>query len=195
MLTCLILAAGYSQRFGSPKALAVWPNGKTVLANLQESILNSNVDEIIIVLGAHADVIQSHVFNHKRVRFVYNKDYNFGQTSSVQTAMRALNPDTESFFVLPVDFPAIQTSTFDQLKKNLVSNMVGIIPTFTDRKGHPPLLRSHLIPEILALSFEQGLNMVLKNNQSKIQLHEVQDEGILKTFNTQEEWLKIIEKQ
>lgn len=195
MLTCIILAAGYSQRFGSPKALALWPNGKTVLANMLDSILSSTVDEIIVVLGAHADVIQSHVFNHKRVRFVYNKDYNFGQISSVQTAINALTPQTESFFILPVDFPNIHAEIFDRLRKNFDPNMLGIIPTFKTRKGHPPLLRRELIPEILTLSFDQGLNTVLKNNQSRIQLHEVQDEGIVQTFNTQEEWLRIIEKQ
>ncbi len=51
MVTCILLSAGSSQRFGSPKALAELYD-ETVLEHLQKMLLATQVGEIIIVLGA-----------------------------------------------------------------------------------------------------------------------------------------------
>ena len=76
MVSCLLLAAGSSQRFNSPKALAPI-NGKTVIEHLQNILLATPLDEVIIVLGAHQEAIKPFLLNHKRVKVVYNKDHKF----------------------------------------------------------------------------------------------------------------------
>jgi len=90
MIACILLSAGLSQRFGSPKALAQWNTG-TVIEHLQNLLVKSQVDEIIVVCGAHADQIKPHILEHKQVRFVYNKDYNFGQTSSFKAGLKSVS--------------------------------------------------------------------------------------------------------
>ena len=69
MISCILLSAGFSSRFGSPKALAK-RNGETVIEHIQRSLLNTLIEEIIIVLGNKADKIEPFVLNHKRVKFV-----------------------------------------------------------------------------------------------------------------------------
>ena len=87
MITCILLSAGLSERFGSPKALACLSDS-TVIEHLQNTLLQSCCDKIIVVLGAHASLIQPFIFIHSRIRVVYNKDYYFGQTSSLQAGWR-----------------------------------------------------------------------------------------------------------
>ena len=74
MISCILLTAGESQRFGSPKALAQIHQTKAIEV-LQEKLIQSLVAEIIIVTGAYENLIKPYVFNHSKVRVVHNKDY------------------------------------------------------------------------------------------------------------------------
>ena len=112
MVTCVLLSAGESQRFGSPKALAK-TSQKTAIEDLQDTLIASIADDIIVVLGAYAEAIGPHVFNHKKVRIVHNKDYKLGQTSSFQAGLRALKDNASAVLLTPVDCPFIRTSTVD----------------------------------------------------------------------------------
>ena len=46
MISCILLAAGFSSRFGSPKALAELP-GERVIERLQNELLKTQVEEIV----------------------------------------------------------------------------------------------------------------------------------------------------
>ena len=109
MTTCILLSAGLSERFGSPKALARL-HGMTVIEHIQTTLLQSSCDQIIVVLGAHHKEVQPSIFIHSRIRIVYNKTYYFGQTSSVQAGWREVVDSTQGVLFLPVDCPLIWTS-------------------------------------------------------------------------------------
>jgi CTP:molybdopterin cytidylyltransferase MocA len=68
-----------------------------------------------VVLGAHARQIQPSIFIHSRIRVVYNKDYYFGQTSSVQAGWREADDSSQGVMFLPVDCPLVQASSIDQI--------------------------------------------------------------------------------
>ena len=74
MVTCILLSAGESRRFGSPKALATIGTTNAI-GRIQTTLLSTPVSEIIIVLGSGSKTIEPYVFNHKKVRIVYNKNY------------------------------------------------------------------------------------------------------------------------
>ena len=69
MISCILLSAGYSSRFGSPKALAKL-NGQTIIEQLQKILVASILDEIIVVLGAFAEDIKSYLLKHKKIKLV-----------------------------------------------------------------------------------------------------------------------------
>jgi len=139
MIPCVLLSAGESERFGSPKALADLHN-ETVIEHLQKILLETQVSEIIVVLGACADQIKPYLLDHKKVRFVYNKDYNFGQTSSFKVGVEAVSRDAKGIMLLPVDYPLVLADTINALIRYFLDNNPRIlIPTFKDKKGHPPL--------------------------------------------------------
>ncbi len=191
MISCILLSAGLSERFESPKALAKLSDGN-VIEHIQKTLLESFIDEIIIVLGANADLIHPSIFIHSRIRVVYNKDYNFGQTSSVQTGWREAGNSSRATLFLPVDCPLVQASTINTIIDHFKLNKSDIlIPTYNDKKGHPPIFNQRLKTKVLKLPLDQGLNSLFA--QYPPQTLEINDPGIIKSFNTPEEFKKIIE--
>jgi molybdenum cofactor cytidylyltransferase len=193
VITCILLSAGSSERFGSPKALARL-YGTTVIDHIQKTLLQSSCDEIIIVLGDHADLIMPSIFNHKRIHVVHNKQYYFGQTSSVQEGWRQADNSSEAVLFLPVDCPLVQPSTINTLLDHFKKNAPDIlIPTYLDKKGHPPIFHQRLKTKALGLPKNLGLNSLFTEHPP--QTMEINDPGIIKSFNTPEEFEKIIRKE
>ena len=193
MVTCILLSAGLSQRFGSPKALAKI-GGINAIEHLQNTLLASSCDEIIIVLGAFAETITPSIFIHSRIRVVYNKDYIFGQTSSMQAGLQAAHEGSSGVLLLPVDCPLVKSSSIDQVIGEFNRNEPDIlIPVYNGKKGHPPVFHQRLRSKILGLPHGAGLNSLFVHHPA--QTVAIDDEGIIKSFNTPEEFEKITSKQ
>ncbi len=189
MISCLVLSAGESRRFGSPKALALIKR-KPALEHIQNTLLTAPVDEVIIVTGANADKIKPHIFNHNKVRPVYNNDYKLGQTSSVQAGIKAVSKQCTAVLILPVDCPMILPSTITAIINIFNTTKPAIlIPAYKSRRGHPPLFNAALIPDIIALSHDDGINILFEQNPPNV--IEINDPGILKSFNTMEEYQRL----
>lgn len=185
MISCILLSAGLSQRFGSPKALASI-SGNTIIQHLQNTLLKSSCDEIIVVLGAYHKEIQPSIFIHSRIRVVYNKDYNFGQTSSVQAGWREVNNASKGVMFLPVDCPLVQPSSINVIIDHFKKEEPDIlIPAYQDKKGHPPIFHQRLQREILDLPMDLGLNSLFAKHPP--QTINIDDPGIIKSFNTPQE--------
>ncbi len=185
MVTCVLLSAGESQRFGSPKALAK-TSQKTAIEDLQNTLIDSIADEIIVVLGAYSGAIGPHVFNHKKVRIVHNKDYKLGQTSSFQAGLSAVRDNACAVLLVPVDCPFIRTSTVDALIRHFKQTAPAIlVPVYRLKRGHPPVFNAALKKEILALPPSIGLNSLFPDHPP--QTLDVDDPGIVQAFNTPQE--------
>ena len=188
MICCILLSAGFSRRFGSPKALAPLPSGK-VIEHIIATLLASSVDVICVVLGADADKIKPFILNHKKVYIVYNKDYKFGQTSSFQSGLRHCPPSCRGVFLCPVDYPFIKKETFDQMTAYFnTHHPLLLLPVYNEKRGHPPLFNAELFPDFLALKAEMGCHEVVRKQSENVSLLPVDDPGILQTFNTLEEF-------
>ncbi len=68
---------------------------------------------MIVVLGAAAENIRAGA--HRDAVFVYNTDYRSGQTSSLQSGLRAVPADADGVLFTLVDHPAVAAKTIDAL--------------------------------------------------------------------------------
>ncbi|MFC1510356.1 NTP transferase domain-containing protein [Candidatus Omnitrophota bacterium] len=192
MISCILISAGLSQRFGSPKALAPITATQTVLERTQEMLLHTKVSEVLVVLGHQSARLKPFLLNHKDIKVVYNNHYNFGQTSSVKAGLKCVSPQADAVLLLPVDYPVICGETINALVDQMESSAPPIIvPTYEGMKGHPPLFSKQCFDEILTLDNELGLNEILHRHQSQLCLHPVDDKGVLRSFNTVEEFEQI----
>lgn len=194
MISCIILAAGESRRFGSPKALAKI-NGQALIDKLITKLKATAIDEIVVVLGAYSENIKPFLLKHKHLKIVYNKDHILGQTSSFKTALAATNSLSKGILLHPIDFPFIKTETITTLISHFHQNHSTIlIPTFNNQKGHPPLFNNSLRDEFLSLPNSVGINSLAQRHATETKLLPLDDKGIILSFNTPEEWKKINEE-
>ncbi len=187
MISCILLTAGFSQRFGSPKALALL-GGKTVIERQLSMLIDSNVDVIYVVTGAYRQNIKPYILNHKKVCVVYNKDYKFGQTASFQCGIARCPDACRGVMLLPVDYPLIQKETINSIIEAYFKyKALIVIPTFGHRKGHPPLFHHSLIDEFKSLTHGNGCHEIPRRHRKEILCWPVADPGVCLSFNTQEE--------
>ena len=192
MISCILLSAGVSSRFGSPKALAKI-NTQTVIEYLLSNLIESNINDIAVVLGAQAEEIKTHVLDHKKVKVVYNKNYNLGQTSSFKVGLEAIKSRCSGIMLLPVDYPLIKRATFNVLIDHfMVKTPTILIPTYQQKKGHPPIFAAALRQSFLDMDYSVGVNSVEHEYVSDTLLLPIDDPGVIGSFNTPEEFNEIL---
>jgi molybdenum cofactor cytidylyltransferase len=183
MLTAVILAAGESKRMGSPKALLLHHH-RTFLQHLLDVTVHPQISKRRIVLGAGAeDIIERAGID--RAATVVNPDWENGQLSSIQAALRSLSAEpTDGVLLCLVDQPLI-TST-------LVNSLVGafyrsgkaiVLPSYHGRRGHPVIFASKLFDELLAASAETGARAVVWNHPAEVEEVSTEEEGAVLNLN------------
>lgn len=185
MITTIVLSAGESRRFGSPKALANI-NNTTPITQIQQKLLISSVDQVIVVLGAQADLIKPKIIPDHRIQMCLNQEYLQGQLSSIKLALTMCLKDCSGALIWPVDCPFISRLTIESIiNEHHVRPGTILIPTFAGKRGHPPMIPKKYFKKILNMPNTQGLNTLFNDIPSR----EVAlvDKGITLSFNTPDE--------
>lgn len=179
----IILAAGLSSRMGKCKML-LEVGGKTII----ESCVNSMYDycsHIIVVSGYNHTIIKELLKPYKKVTVVFNKNYLEGMFSSVKIGIKKIRGDR--FFLIPGDYPLIRKDTY----KELIRCKAGIvIATYNGKQGHPILVDSRLIYDVLENTSYESMRDFIKMHDSTC--IEVMDEGILMDVDTPYDYEKVM---
>lgn len=191
VLAGLILAAGESSRMGADKALLMY-RGQTFLESITSTLLEADVQHVVVVLGHHAEEIQLEI-DLATVEVVVNPDYQRGQTSSLQAGlhlMAANEPD--GVIICLVDHPAISVDTVRQLMQTFNSTRKPvIIPQLKGKHGHPILMGRELFGRIAALGPDEGADSVIHEYRDQTEFVEVTDHGILLDVDDPESYLRL----
>jgi molybdenum cofactor cytidylyltransferase len=187
----IILAAGESKRMGFPKMLLMF-NGKTMIENVLDNVTESDSDSILVVLGSGRSGLIGIVSKYD-VKHCYNINYREGMLSSVQCGFRNLPPDTEAVLVFQGDQPFITPEVINSVIDAYRSSGKGIIiPVYKGKRGHPLLLDSKYKDQIDTLDPDKGLRSVTYIHSSDIYEVETDEPGILRDFDTYDDYNKEI---
>jgi molybdenum cofactor cytidylyltransferase len=178
VIAAVILAAGASRRMGSPKALLNY-RGETFLNRLIR-VLGAVCDPVVVVLGHHAQAIQSVADN--QALYVINPDPDRGQLSSLQTGLAALPPAVDGFLFVPVDCPTVEEPTLALLlrafdRRDPQTKLV--IPRYQGKRGHPVVAAAALLGEFLALPEGAQAKQIVHRLVPETQYVDVTDPGVL----------------
>jgi len=180
MFAAIVLAAGKSERMGTPKGLLPI-HGRTFIENILDAIASSTIEQTVVVLGHHRAEIE------QRVRLggkaIFNPDYEQGMITSFQAGIRALPGNVEGALLFLVDHPVVEPSTIGALIANFAPNRI-VLPVFEGKRGHPVLFASEVLQEILDLPPSQGANIVVRKNPARILEVSVNAPGILIDIDT-----------
>jgi len=118
-LAGLLLAAGASRRLGQPKALLRLPSGVPIVADMAERLLAGGCDDVLVVLGAHAQAVQEalapvQAANPIRLHTLTHDSWSDGMGSSLAAGIRALRervangrPPYAAALLATCDMPAV----------------------------------------------------------------------------------------
>jgi molybdenum cofactor cytidylyltransferase len=197
----VLLAAGASTRFGSPKMLApVPPEGTPLLRRVLETWLGSGFDEVIVVLGGDAVAIRETIEENllrklngdesaaTAVHFVENPRWETGMFSSVQAGLAAAAADSTHVALSPADLPFLSRESLRTVLAAATSLDAGglslVVPTHAGRRGHPLLIPAALRARVLSWPDSARLNQLFEEPDVTVHYLEGFDETILRDVDT-----------
>ena len=107
MITAILLAAGQSKRMNGENKLTKEIQGIPLIKLSVKNILASSINELIIVLGYQKEIIEKLIDKNKKIKFVFNKDFESGMASSIKIGLDNLSEKTEAFFICLGDMPMV----------------------------------------------------------------------------------------
>ncbi|MDF1561363.1 MAG: nucleotidyltransferase family protein [Bacteroidales bacterium] len=184
----IVLAAGESKRMGSPKMLLPWM-GMTIIEQVVENVLASDVSGAVLVLGAGSCGIKN-ITSRYNVVHCYNEQYQSGMLSSVRCGFAALPDDCTAVVVMPGDQPMIEAGEINRVLAARMESGKGIVvPVYRGRRGHPLLIDSRYREEVMSLPENEGLRVLAARNPGDLFEAETDDPSVLRDIDTQEDYL------
>jgi molybdenum cofactor cytidylyltransferase len=177
---------------GTPKALLEY-QGETFLDRLI-GIFGQSCGSVTVVLG-HDPGIRQALRRANEAQFVVNPDFELGQLSSLQCGLRAVPAGSDAIIFTPVDYPSIQPETVIQLIDAWYKSRkdaLFVIPRFGERRGHPVLFSSAIIPDFLVLPPEAEARTVVRRNIERTRYVDLEDAGILRDIDDPQAYAELL---
>ena len=120
MIKGILLAAGQSKRLKNDNKLLKKFKNKELILHSFKSIQKSKINQIIIVLGYQSNEIKKLIKKNKKIKFVFNKKYKYGMSSSIKTGLKKVNKKDRGFIILQSDMPFVKTSDINKIYKSII---------------------------------------------------------------------------
>ena len=186
-VSAILIAAGESSRMGYPKPLMLW-NGRTLLEHQICSLTQAGVAEVVVVLGHQADVISPYARGAK-VRWVKNRDYRLGKTTSIKAGLQHIDPAAKGILLLAVDQPRTASIVSRIIQSHLDSDALITSPRFQGHGGHPLVFSASLKPELERLSEDrEGIREVFQAHRERVLEVAFEDSLVCLDLNTQKDY-------
>ncbi len=167
MVSAIFLAAGESKRMGKPKLLLPF-NNSTILEQAVDNLLNSRVDEVIVVVGNRArEMIEK--LAKRPVKIAVNPAYREGMSTSIARGLSLVDRKTLAIMLVLADQPLIDKETINKLIETFLSHDKGIaIPAYQGKRGHPIIFSAKYKKELLELKGDVGGRQIIREHPDDV---------------------------
>jgi len=163
MVSAILLAAGESKRMGEPKLLLPF-GSSTILEQAVDNLLNSRVDEVIVVVGDKAQEMIKRIAS-RPVKVAINPVYHEGMSTSIVKGLSPVDNRAVAIMLALADQPFIDSETIDRLIEAFFSHDKGIaIPAYKGKRGHPIIFSIKYKEELLGLKGDVGGRQIIKEH-------------------------------
>lgn len=182
----ILLAAGFSRRFGSAdKLLQLLPDGRPIALVAAENLIQAIPTSIAVVRPENEALAKLLLNAGLKVTFCNENDQEMAD--SLTTAIRfSSNFETanDGFVIALADMPYIQSTTISALATKLSSGASIVIPTYQGQRGHPVGFSTRFRSELESLRGDEGARSIIKRYPDEVHLLPCDDAGILTDIDT-----------
>lgn len=187
----VILAAGKSQRFGSPKMQYRFSDGRTMLQHTC-AIYADIFSKVVVVLRSDDEL------NYERLRVEYDESQlilmslpnsqalSESLTKAVRYASTLMNNDAKGCLIALGDMPNVQRKTIEQMQCEF-GDAALVRPSLITEQGasvgNPVFIGRRFLPELVEVTGDVGARPLLKKYSSSVRYVEVKDHGVVTDFD------------
>jgi molybdenum cofactor cytidylyltransferase len=188
---------------GQPKQLLPW-GASTVIATVLQNLADAGATPVVCVVGHHAAAVSGAV-GDTTAEIVHNPNFQRGETlSSYQAGIRFLqaslgqrgrSPALLGALLALGDQPHIPAAITRQVIEQAQRTPDAlVIPSYSNRRGHPIYVPAALWPELVALSLEDTLRTTVQRHQDQIEYVNVGSDAILRDIDTPADYQALVDQ-
>jgi molybdenum cofactor cytidylyltransferase len=181
----ILLAAGYSKRFGSNKLLQALPAGAleagTPIGLAAAKHLLEALPESIAVVRPRAQKLGK-MLRDAGCNTVVCKNASEGMGTSLAAGVRA-TADAEGWIVALADMPFIRTETVRTVARAISEGAAIAAPVYRGERGHPVGFARRFLDELSSLHGDDGARQFIKQHPEWVKLLEVDDPGTVRDID------------
>ncbi len=181
----ILLAAGYSKRFGSNKLLQALPTGEpgagTPIGLAAAKHLLEALPESIAVVRPRAQKLGK-ILRDAGCNTVVCKNANEGMGTSLAAGVRAAS-EADGWVVALADMPFIRTETVRTVARAISEGAAIAAPVYRGERGHPVGFARRFLDELSSLHGDDGARQFIKQHPEWVKLFEVDDPGAVRDID------------
>lgn len=195
-ISAIVLAAGESRRMGSQNKLLLPFENKPLITHVVDTILQAEVDEVIVVVG-HEAVRIRHALEGYGITCAHNPDYPAGMTTSIRVGVEVASADASGFMICLSDLPLITSAELNHLiaafrEANEQNDCHIIRPIYKDTPGNPVLFPASYRTDIIANQEMTGCKNLIRQNQNLVLDLEMPTDHVLRDIDTPDTYLSLL---
>jgi len=188
-ISAILLGAGESKRMGVDKLSLPWGR-RTILEHCFETLLRSEVEELVVVLGIRNKEVKN-LFQGRKVKIVINPHSKRGMSTSIWKGLQAIHPSSDGILIALGDQLFLKTGTINALIRAFGQGKGGIVvPSFQGEKGHPVIFHRRYKRELLNLKGDVGGRSIIERHPEDVRVVPVKSIGVVKDVDTWQDYIK-----
>lgn len=173
----ILLAAGFSSRFGASKLLAELDSGNTVFAQTYSRLKLAVKDVLVVTRPEIANQLK--LTSPELLVFDNAQD---GMGATLAFASKNI-PPWDSALICLADMPFISTQTYREIASASAAESI-VMPICQDKKANPVSFGSRFFSELQNLSGDTGGREILKRHPNSISYLEITEHAVLDDIDT-----------
>lgn len=187
----VIVSAGLSSRMGAFKPLLPLGND-TIIKKSIKTLRSAGIEDIVVVSGYRAQELEEHL-SDSGVEFIRNEQYTeTDMFFSASMGLEIIRPRCDRVFFLPADSPLfLRKSLCAMLMHQEDTDRDVVIPTYLGRGGHPILINSSVLSELLLYSGIDGMRGAIRSLNRIVSWLELGDKGLIMDVDMPEDYIRL----
>ena len=184
MIKGILLAAGQSKRLKNENKLIKIFKSKPLINHALNSVKNSKIKKIIIILGYQFKDVKTKIKKNKKIIFVHNKNYKNGMSSSIKSGLKKISKKDKGFIILQSDMPFVKTSDINKIYNSLIRKKYLVHALkYKNRIGNPIGFDISILNKFKKIKGNIGAKYMVKRLKNSTNFIKVSSEKVFKDFD------------